>query len=165
MLRRTALGALTAAAVTPLMIRTAAAQSAATGQVAQLRQQILGASTFSLNTSEMALQKAQMPAVKTFAQFEANEQRATMEAMKLAGLTIPSEVPMDAQKMQMMQQLRTLDGTQFDRMYLQGQTLGHQELLQLHQQLLTAGTQSEQVIATLSIASIQQHIAMLQAIA
>ncbi|MFC7553079.1 DUF4142 domain-containing protein [Pseudoroseomonas wenyumeiae] len=103
--------------------------------------------------------------MKTFAQFEANEQRAVLQAMKIAGIPMPAQVEMDPQKMQMMQQLQSLEGTQFDRMYLQGQTVGHQELLQLFQALLTSGSQSEQVIATLAVASIQQHIAMLQAMA
>jgi putative membrane protein len=156
--------ALSAAALMPVLLRSASAQTASGGD-AQLRQRILAASTFSLTSSEMALQKAQAPAVKTFAQFEANEQRATMQAMKIAGIPMPAQVEMDAQKMQMTQQLRSLEGAQFDRMYLQGQTMGHQELLQLHQTLLTSGTQGEQVIATLSVASIQQHIAMLQAMA
>lgn len=164
MLRRTAVTALSAAALMPVLLRAASAQTASGGD-AQLRQRILAASTFSLTSSEMALQKAQAPAVKTFAQFEANEQRATMQAMKIAGIPMPAQVEMDAQKMQMTQQLRGLDGAQFDRMYLQGQTMGHQELLQLHQTLLTSGTREEQVIATLSVASIQQHIAMLQAMA
>jgi putative membrane protein len=164
MLRRSAMTALSAAALMPVLLRSASAQTASGGD-AQLRQRILAASTFSLTSSEMALQKAQAPAVKTFAQFEANEQRATMQAMKIAGIPMPAQVEMDAQKMQMTQQLRSLEGAQFDRMYLQGQTTGHQELLQLHQTLLTSGTQGEQVIATLSVASIQQHIAMLQAMA
>jgi putative membrane protein len=164
MLRRTAMTALSFAAVSPFLLRAASAQSASGGD-AQLRQRILAASTFSLNGSELAIQKAQTPAVKTFAQFEAAEQRAEQQAMRLAGLPIPATVEMDGQKLQMTQQLRTLDGAQFERMYLQGQTMGHQELLQLHQTLLTAGTREEQVIATLAIASIQQHIAMLQAFA
>ncbi|MCG7364217.1 DUF4142 domain-containing protein [Roseomonas sp. ACRSG] len=165
MLRRTAVTTLSAAALMPVLLRAASAQTASGSSDAQLRQRILAASTFSLTSSEMALQKAQAPAVKTFAQFEANEQRATMQAMKIAGIPMPAQVEMDAQKMQMTQQLRGLDGAQFDRMYLQGQTTGHQELLQLHQALLASGTKEEQVIATLSVASIQQHIAMLQAMA
>ncbi|WP_158600960.1 DUF4142 domain-containing protein [Teichococcus wenyumeiae] len=164
MLRRTAATALSAAALMPVLLRTASAQTAAGGN-AQLLPRILAASAFSLATSDLALQKAQAPAVKTFAQFEANEQRAVLQAMKIAGIPMPAQVEMDPQKMQMMQQLQTLEGTQFDRMYLQGQTVGHQELLQLFQTLLTSGSQSEQVIATLAVASIQQHIAMLQAMA
>src|SRR5690349_18823019 len=110
MLRRTAVTALSAAALMPLLLRTASAQTAAGGD-AQLRQRILAASTFSLASSEMALEKAQAPAVKTFAQFEANEQRATMQAMKIAGIPMPPQVEIDPQKMQMTQQLRSLDGT------------------------------------------------------
>jgi len=160
MLRRTAMTALSVAALSPLLMQAACAQ---TGSPTQLRQQLLAASTFSLNSSTLAARQAQAPAVKTFAQFEAAEQQAEMQAMKLAGVPIPAEVPMDAQKMQMMQQLQGLSGAQFDRMYLQGQLTGHQELLALHQALLTAGSREEQIIATLGIASINQHIAMLRA--
>jgi putative membrane protein len=162
MLRRTAMTALSAAALSPLLVRAASAQTAPSS-VAQLRLRLLAASAFSLNGSEMAIQKARTPAVKTFAQFEAAEQRAEQQAMKLAGIPMPTSVELDAEKTQMAQQLRALDGAEFERMYLQGQVAGHQELLQLHQALLSSGTKEEQVIATLAIASIQQHIAMLQA--
>ena len=63
----------------------------------------------------------------------------------------------------MMQQLQGFSDAQFDRMYLEGQVAGHQELLALHQALLTAASREEQIIATLGIASINQHIAMLRA--
>ena len=96
---------------------------------------MLAASTFSLNSSVLAARQAQAPAVKTFAQFEAAEQRAEMQAMKLAGVPMPAEVPTDAQKMQMMQQLQGFSGAQFDRMYLEGQVVGHLELLALHQRI------------------------------
>ena len=49
-------------------------------------------------------------------------------------------------------------------MYLEGQVVGHRELLALHQALLTAASREEQIIATLGIARINQHLAMLQAI-
>jgi putative membrane protein len=124
---------------------------------------LLAASTFSLNSSVLAARQAQAPAVKTFAQFEAAEQQAGMQAMKLAGLPIPAEVPTDAQKTQTMQKLQGFSGAQFNRMYLQGQVAGHRELLALHEALLTAASREEQIIATLGIASINQHIAMLRA--
>jgi predicted outer membrane protein len=164
MLRRTAMAAMSASVLSPLFVRVANAQTASSSLI-QLRQQLLAASTFSLNTSAMAVRQAQAPAVKTFAEFEAAEQQAEMQAMKIAGLPIPAEVPMDAQKIQMMTTLQGLSGMEFDRMYLQGQTVGHRELLTLHQSLLTSGTREEQIIATLGIPSIQQHIAMLKAMA
>jgi putative membrane protein len=164
MLRRTATAALSASLLSPLFVGAANAQSASSSLI-QLRQQLLAASTFSLNTSAMAVRQAQAPAVKTFAGFEAAEQQAEMQAMKIAGLPIPAEVRLDAQKTQMMKELQGLSGAQFDRMYLQGQDAGHRELLTLHQNLLTSGTREEQIIATLGIASIQQHIAMLKAMA
>jgi putative membrane protein len=163
MLRRHATVALVGAAILPMLNRRAAAQAATTGASMELRQKVLAASTFSTSTSQLALTSGENPAVKTFARFETAEQQATLRAMQLAGLTIPQTVPLDSDQTQMLQQLRGLKGGEFDRMYVRGQLLGHQELLSLHQRMLAAGTREEQIISTLSVPSIEQHIAMLQA--
>jgi putative membrane protein len=163
MLRRHATVALMGAAILPVLNSGSRAQVAAAGAAMELRQKVLAASTFSTNTSQLAIASGENPAVKTFARFEAAEQQATLRAMQLAGLTIPQTVPLDSDQSQMLQQLRGLKGSEFDRMYVRGQLLGHQELLTLHQRMLTAGTREEQIISTLSVASIEQHISMLQA--
>jgi putative membrane protein len=70
---------------------------------------------------------------------------------------------MDAQKQQMLQQLQSLSGGQFDRMYIQGQTTGHQELLQLHQAMAqSAATREERMLGTVAVPAIKSHLAMLQ---
>ncbi len=65
----------------------------------------------------------------------------------------------------MLQQLQSLSGAQFDNMYVQGQLLGHQELLTLHQTIAQSGaTQADRMIATVAVPAIKSHLAMLQGI-
>ena len=86
-------------------------------------------------------------------------------ARRMAGLPVPAPSMMDAQKQQMVTQLQSLSGAQFDRMYLQGQTMGHQELLQLHQTMAQSGArQEERMLATVAVPAIKSHLAMLQGI-
>ena len=86
-------------------------------------------------------------------------------ARQMAGLPVPSPSMMDTQKQQMVQQLQSLSGGQFDRMYIQGQTTGHQELLQLHQAMAQSGaTREERMLGTVAVPAIKSHLAMLQGI-
>jgi len=164
MIRRTALGALAGAATIPFLARGAWAQTASMpSDPMQLRAMGLAGSAFAMQTSEMALQQATRPDVRQFAQFEAAEQRALMEAMRVGGVDVPAQVTMDARKSQMLQQLRAAQGPAFDRAYIEGQVMGHQELLQIHQTMArSAPTPVERALSTLAVASIQQHLVMLQ---
>jgi putative membrane protein len=167
MIRRSALVLTGAAGL--LALRPALAQQAAglaTGMSPdQVRQMALGGMAFALATSQIALQRAENATVKTFAQLEAEEQQAFAQARQMAGLPVPSPSMMDAQKQQMVQQLQSLSGGQFDRMYIQGQTTGHQELLQLHQAMAQSGaTREERMLGTVAVPAIKSHLAMLQGI-
>ncbi len=167
MIRRSALVLTGAAGL--LALRPALAQQAAglaTGMSPdQVRQMALGGMAFALATSQIALQRAENATVKTFAQLEAEEQQAFAQARQMAGLPVPSPSMMDAQKQQMVQQLQSMSGAQFDRMYIQGQLMGHQELLQLHQTLAQSGsTQADRMLATVAVPAIKSHLAMLQGI-
>lgn len=161
MQRRTAMGALGAAAFIPGLIRTASAQTRPAGSVAQFRQMALMGNQFSTQTSDLAPGRAQHDIVKAFAHFEGAEQRSILQAMQIAGLPVRA-MPLPPERMQVVQQLQGLQGAQFDSLYLRVQLQGHQELLQAHEGLVAAGTQDEKVISTIAVAGIQQHIAMLQ---
>jgi putative membrane protein len=89
----------------------------------QTTQMALGGMAFALATSQLALQRGENAVVKTFAQLETEEQMAFTEARRMAGLPVPSPSLMDAQKQQLVQQLHSLSGAQFDRMYVQGQVI------------------------------------------
>ncbi len=166
MIRRTALGAFAGAALLPVLFRPAAAQSSVSGMSAdQVRQMALGGMAFALTTSELAQQRAESPNAKLFAQLEAEEQTAFSRARQMAGLPAPQPAMMDAQKQQMVQQLQALRGPEFDRMYIQGQIMGHQELLQLHQVMAqSAPTREEQMLVTVAVPAIRTHLSMLQGI-
>jgi putative membrane protein len=161
MQRRAAIGALGVAAFIPGLLRPAQAQTRAPTGLMQLRQSALLGNQFSTQTSDLAPGRAQHDIVKAFAHFEAAEQRSIVQAMQLARLPV-TPVALPPEKMQIMQQLQGLQGPAFDSLYLQVQLQGHQELLQAQEGLLSAGGKDEKVIATIAVAAIQQHIAMLQ---
>jgi putative membrane protein len=169
MIRRTAFGALSAAALVPVFLRPAAAQSGRTAAGGappdQAQQAALGGMAFALATSRLAEQRAEAPTVKLFAQLEAEEQQAFARARQMAGLPVPQPAMMDAQKQQMLQQLQGLGGPQFDRMYIQGQVAGHEELLRLHQAMAqSAPTREEQMLGVVAVPAIRTHLSMLEGI-
>ena len=106
-----------------------------------------------LETSKIALQKAQNADVKMFAKFESDEQQGLAEVLRsmqepatassgsAADTTASAGAApqMDAKHREMVQKLQQASaGPAFDKEYLQGQLQGHRELLQnpgqLHQE-------------------------------
>jgi putative membrane protein len=171
--------------------------SASTGAMGQAEvqhlQQTLAAGTVALQTSETALQKAQNPKVKQFAQFERDEQTTIAEVLRsiqepaatassgaaaasgasasasasggaARAMATAPEIPAD--KARMMEELQQKSGTEFDRMYVQGQIQGHQELLQIQERYIQANTRNREQtnVAKLARGHIKEHIAMLQEI-
>jgi putative membrane protein len=164
MIRRNILAGLAGFTFAVPLARHAAAQSGqagAQGGNTELRQRIVAASTFAVATSRLAATRGTAATVKAFAGFEIAEQTAIMHAMELASLPL-AQVQLDAEHAQQLRQLGTLNGADFDRMYLQGQLTGHRELLALHQRSASSGARDEKIISTIAVAGIQQHIAMLQ---
>ncbi len=170
MIRRTLLlaGAAGAGLASALSLPAAAQQRAMSPSGTALdstTQMALGGMAFALATSQLAMQRAEIPVARTFAQLEAEEQMAFADARRMGGLPVPSPSMMDTQKQQMVQQLQSMSGAQFDRMFVQGQIMGHQELLQLHQTLAQSGaTQGDRMLATVAVPAIKSHLAMLQGI-
>ncbi len=171
MIRRTMLAGLASAGLVAAL-RPAAAQSAnpttlavSTMTPAQVAQNALGGMAFALATSQLADRQAEAATVKTFATLETEEQMAFAEARRLAGLPVPAPAMMDSRQQTMLQQLQGQRGAAFDRMYLQGQLLGHQELLQLHMAMAQAATlREDRMLATVAVPSIRTHLAMIQGI-
>lgn len=169
MIRRNMLASVAGAGLATALIRSAAAQQAATSSSStsaeRTAQMALGGMAFALATSQLVSQRGESATVKTFAQLETEEQMAFTEARRMAGLPVPSPSMMDSQKQQMVQQLQSMNGAQFDRMYVQGQITGHQELLQLHQAIAQSGSRPEErMLGTVAVPAIKSHLAMLQGI-
>jgi putative membrane protein len=88
-----------------------------------------------------------------------------MAAMRLAGVSIPAQVPMPADKMRMSQELEAASGAEFDRAYLRTQKMGHEELLAIHQRIAQGGSSpAEKIIGTLAVPAIKTHLAMIDMI-
>ena len=128
----------------------------------QYKTQTLQVGTFSKETSQLAVAQAIHPKVKQFAQFEVNEQTAM--AQVLTDVNNPPPVPLDAQHAALLQQLQSQSGKGFDIAYIQGQIVGHQQLLNIQQTFLNSiltGNDDEH-IAVLARVVIQMHLTMLQ---
>lgn len=85
---------------------------------------------FEIETSKLALQKAAMPSVKTYAQMMIDEHTKSTNELKAAccsGAAIPAPLPADKQAK--VDALKNLSGAEFDRQYLADQRSGHQETL------------------------------------
>ena len=163
MIRRNILAGLAGAGLAPTLVRSAAAQQSTSSS--DVMRDALGDMAFALATSQLATQRAENALVRTFAQMETEEQMAFTEARRMAGLTLPSPSMMDAGEQQLMQQLQSARGAEFDRMYVQGQIRGHNELLQTHQAIAQSGSRTEErMLATVAVPAIKSHLSMLQGI-
>lgn len=86
---------------------------------------------FEMQSSQLALEKATLPALKTFAQLMIDEHGKSSAELKTAaraaGIPIPAALP--AAQQGKLDALRGLSGSAFDRQYLADQRAGHQETL------------------------------------
>ena len=87
--------------------------------------------TFEIESSRLALDKATVPALKTYAQMMIDEHgKSTAElktAAQAAGIPVPAALPPELQSK--VDALRGLSGAEFDRQYLADQRAGHQDTL------------------------------------
>ena len=106
--------------------------AAATGSADQVYVQNAAASDmFEIETSKLALDKAALPSIKTFAQMMIDEHGKSTTELKAAagqaGIPVPTALPADLQTK--LDALRPLSGAAFDRQYLADQRAGHQDTL------------------------------------
>jgi putative membrane protein len=95
---------------------------------------------FEMETSRLALERASLPAVKTYAQTMIDEHGKSSEELKAAataaGITVPAVLAPDKQAK--VAALAGLSGAAFDRQYLADQRAGHQETLSTVNQFLAS---------------------------
>lgn len=110
-----------------------------------------------LETSRLAQSRAENPQVRRFADFEVEEQTTVSEILNEM-MRMPPPPPSPADR-RMMQQLQSLRGREFDRMYLTGQLDGHRRLLQIQETYLAQGrVPDHRHIAMLARGRIREHI-------
>jgi putative membrane protein len=118
---------------------------------------------FSLATARIGVEKADNAEVKRFANFEVREQEGVAQAMKLAGHNFPAP-NFTGEKANVLQRLQAANGAEFDRMFLQVQEQGHQELLNLTTAI--AGSQApvpDKITGLLAADRIQEHLILIGA--
>lgn len=119
----------------------------------------------SLEMSRLALEKAQDPAVKRFAEVEVAEQETL--ATVLAGLTegrnsIAPQIQPKLEQRQELDRMRQLSRG-FDQAYINHQINGHRELLTLQERYLSkAQDPGFKAIAMLARGHIKEHLATLE---
>ncbi|MFL5183328.1 MAG: DUF4142 domain-containing protein, partial [Microvirga sp.] len=136
-------------------------------------QQTMMVGSVALQTSEIALQKAQDEDVKQFAKFEADEQmglavvlRSMLEPAGTASSQGAGAAPQPDQKhaarIQKLQQEHA--GDAFDKDYVKGQLDGHRELLQIQERFIQARSQNREAVnvAKLAAGHIREHIQVLE---
>ena len=120
---------------------------------------------FEIQSSQMALQMSQNPAVQSFARLMiAHHQSMSqnlMAAAQSAGLTPPPPALLPMHQ-QMLQQLQA-SGANFDEAYKQAQVMSHQESLNLHQNYANGGdVPALRQVAAAAVPIVQQHLSSAQ---
>jgi putative membrane protein len=116
---------------------------------------------FATATSQIALERATHPAVRSFAELEIAEQAAVAEAFG----SEPGAAGLAEEKAGIVEQLQAAEGAAFDAMYIDGQIAGHQELLAIHQDYAANGDDPMARGASLvGVTGIQSHLVMLESI-
>jgi putative membrane protein len=134
----------------------------------QWLQQTMTAGSVALQSSELALQKAEDEDVKQFATFEVDEQKGLAEVLRSmmdpAGTASATPAQPDQKHAAMMQRLQQARGEMFDREYVQAQLQGHQELLQLQESFIRSGSNNREAtnVAKLAAGRIREHVAVLE---
>ncbi len=157
--RRTALMALVGAvSLVPSAVLAQGASAPAISDPSQFRTMALMGGEFAIQTSQVALERSRNARVREFAQLEINEQIAYAAALGAR----PGSIALRPDHAQMLQQLQAMSGSSFDRMYVRGQIMGHNELLALNSAYSRAGFESQgRSVATLAVPSIQTHLTIL----
>ncbi|MDQ0838683.1 DUF4142 domain-containing protein [Sphingomonas faeni] len=146
------------AAQTPPPPPPAEAKSSAAAYVAAAGMSDL----YEINSSQVALQKSQTPAVRKFATMLIKHHQkttaATMAAAKKAGLT-PMPPALDAGATASINELQTASAADFDRLYLGQQVPAHQAALDLHQSYAAGGDQAPlRASAKAAVPIVKQHL-------
>lgn len=120
------------------------------------------AGTASLMMADIGMQKATNAKVKEFAKFEHDEQTTISEILKAMDPSMTPPKP-DAKTAEMIEKLKAAKaGAEFDKMFLTGQTEGHEKLLAIQEDYLKSGKNREVTsVAKLARGMIKEHLVLL----
>ena len=137
----------------------------------QWLQQTMMVGAVALQTSQIALEKAEDDDVKQFAKFEVDEQKGLAEVLQsmlepsATASTTPATPQLQGKHAEMVQKLQQAkSGETFDREYIKGQAEGHRELLQIQQSFIQSNPRNREAlnVAKLARGRIQEHLELLQ---
>lgn len=119
---------------------------------------------FEIQSSRVALEKAQNEAVKSFAQTMIQDHTAATERMKALGGRMPTKL--DARHAGMVKTLRSTPAARFDQAYLQAQVKAHEETVALFESYARSGTDPQlKAFATEMLPTLQGHLDMVRKMA
>lgn len=121
---------------------------------------------FEIESSRLALQRAQRPEVRQYAQMLIQHHTMTsqqlMAAARSAGMTPPPPRMMPKEQ-RMLAELREANGAAFDAMYIRQQVPAHEMALALHQNYATSGdTPALRTVAASAVPLVTQHLQQAQ---
>ena len=116
---------------------------------------------FATATSKLAMQRSSNRMVKTFAELEIAEQAAVAKAFG----SRPGAAGLRKRHATLLASLERMRGREFDRMFINGQIAGHEELLSIHKRYARSGADPMARGASLvGVTGIESHLVMLNTI-
>lgn len=123
------------------------------------RTEALQDGSYSVQASTIAIERSKNARVRQFAQLEINEQVAIAAAL---GTTLQT-LPLKPEQAARVVQLQNASDQDFDRLYIEDQLAGHEELLNLNGTYSqNGGNLAERRVAVVAVPTIQAHISILQ---
>ncbi|KAA0687402.1 DUF4142 domain-containing protein [Neorhizobium sp. P12A] len=162
-----------AAAIPALLSSTVFAQTASDSGEAEKKHadEAKKLGSLSLATSRVAMEKASDPMTKEFAKWEVAEQETIADILKSmeigdkaeGALKPPSEAEVEAmvdtEGKASLDQLTSVSGKDFDKVFVMAQLDGHKKLLTIHEDYLKVGQNREHLSVTkLARGQIKEHL-------
>jgi putative membrane protein len=139
------------------LLAATAARAQGFGGASSGAESVLMVGGVAMQSSQLALQRSRNPQIRSFAELEVSEQAATASALGAQ----PGSVPPSPEMTAMLEQLASLSGSRFDRMYVMGQIQGHQQLLALNEANAQGGDDVSRAVGLISVPAIQTHLQIL----
>lgn len=121
---------------------------------------------FEIQSSELALEMSENEDIQAFAEQMVEDHTAAGEELKAAveaqggDLQVPTEL--DTKHQDMIDQLSSASGEEFDQMYVEMQTQAHEQAVSLFESYAENGEGELQAFAEATLPTLQEHYEMIQ---